>query len=267
MSCADQSRRRDRGRDDPPRRRADASRFAFPRIGVRRRTVAAMIACLVMLLAPIASAQAPGEGAGAYFLVATRSLFDPMFQESVVLMFPRTRTPIVVGLIINKPANVDVKDLFPHAAALKDAAKRVFFGGPVEQGAPSLLLRSAHSLAGAEHVFADVYVVTDPGKIGAILADPKHAGQLRLILGRAQWTPDQLRSEIMEGSWYTSPADESMVLDPHPERLWRILVGRGQLQEVRLRGPDQLRSAAPVGFAIAPSLAAIGADASNWQSR
>src|SRR5271157_4558372 len=37
------------------------------------------------------------------FLVARRSILDPVFERSVVLMLPLKGDPLIVGLIVNKP--------------------------------------------------------------------------------------------------------------------------------------------------------------------
>ena len=61
---------------------------------------------------------------------------------------------------------------------------------------------------------------------------------MRIFLGRAQWLPEQLHYEIMEGAWYVMPADADQVFSSDPTHLWRKLVERGQLQETRFDTPD-----------------------------
>ena len=66
------------------------------------------------------------------FLVATRELQDPLFFHSVILMVPSTEPPFLAGLIINTPAKMRVRDMFPQVAGLKGADDTTYMGGPVE---------------------------------------------------------------------------------------------------------------------------------------
>src|SRR5438552_13877687 len=46
------------------------------------------------------------------YLIARSELADPFFEESVVLMLPAERMPLVVGLIVNKPTKVTLTRLY-----------------------------------------------------------------------------------------------------------------------------------------------------------
>ncbi len=203
---------------------------AWRRLVVQSAFVLAI--CLAFIPARTVAGQAPSAGAKTFFLVATPNMPDPLFQESVILMLPPTNPPLIAGLIVNKPTTTPVNKVFPHARTPKDEV--AYFGGPVYPSDPSLILRTMGSPAGAPRLFDHIYVSTDPDSIAAILKNLAGAKNLRLVLGRAQWSLDQLHAEIMEGSWYVLPADPDMVFSTQPKHLWRELVERGQLQQADL---------------------------------
>ncbi len=176
--------------------------------------------------------RAQSADAKPFFLVATRDLPDPLFQQSVILMLPPGRIPLVAGIIINKPTTIAVRKLFPDSPSLKNQSGTAYFGGPVDPTEPALILRAPGGLGKATRLFDDIYVSADPKSISEFLKDPHPARDLRLFLGRAQWSHDQLRSEILEGSWYVMPAKAEMVFSPDPAHVWRKLVEHAQLQEV-----------------------------------
>ncbi len=193
--------------------------------------------------AAVTAQQAPSEHVKPFFLVATREMPDPVFQQSVILMLPSAQIPLVAGVIINRPTTIPVRKLFPHAADLKNRAGTAYFGGPVDVTEPSLLVRGSQPSGKGTRLFDDVYLSTDPSSIAQFLKDPRGAKDLRLLLGRAQWTRDQVRAEILERSWYMVPAQPELVFSPDPGHIWRVLVEHAELQEVDATGdqdPDAL---------------------------
>jgi putative transcriptional regulator len=201
-----------------------------------------LLTCICFPAAAAAAAQSAETKP--FFLVATRALVDPLFEQSVILMLPPQEPPLVAGLIINKRTAIAVRELFPHAPALKNRDDTAFFGGPVDLSEPSVVMRSAQTSSNATRLFEDIYVSTEPSAVAGLLDDPHPAKDLRLILGRAQWTSDQLHAEMMEGSWYMVPATADGVFSS-PESIWQTLVRRAQLQEVG--GPC---AAPPGGFTL-----------------
>jgi len=203
-----------------------------------RRPVAIVFWVLVALTAaatPICTAHA--ADAKPYFLVASPEMGDPVFSHSVIMMVPTIEAPLLGGVIINEPTGTAAHEVFPHFPALKDDSTSAYYGGPVDNGQPTLALRSSSPPGNATQIFDDVYVSTDADTIAQVLKDHGHPADLRIFLGRAQWLKEQLHSEIMEGAWYVVPADPDQVFSTDPAHLWRKLVQRGQLEEVRFMLP------------------------------
>jgi len=163
-----------------------------------------------------------------YFLVAQPDLPDPMFQESVVLMLPSTGTPLIIGLIVNKPTKMKLNDLFPNTAPFSKRSDPAYFGGPVDIGTPLVVSNSTHAPDGATLLFNDVYLSVDPQEILSLFKNSPESKTVRLYLGRAQWTDEQLHAEMLENSWYNVPSDPAFVFSADPTRVWRTLVARAQ---------------------------------------
>ena len=192
---------------------------------------------LVLLTALMPTLPAFAAGARPYFLVATPQMGDPIFGGSVIMMIPTIDAPLLAGVIINKPTTTSPQEVFPHFPTLKNGPNSAYFGGPVDNGQAIVALRTSHPPAKAIQVFDDVYVSADADTIAQIIKNNTDPANLRIFLGRAQWLNEQLHTEIMEGAWYVVPADAAQVFDADPTHLWRKLVDRGELQEVRLMLP------------------------------
>lgn len=161
------------------------------------------------------------------FLVARRELSDLLFKESVILMLPSTDTDLIVGLIVNKPTRVPLRDVFPKSSALKDRSDTVYFGGPVDVQEPGVLFLASKPSQQAIHLAGDLYVSFDSDFIEGILVKPEEqVREVRLFLGRAQWAPVQLQAEIFRGAWYSKQEENSWIFKRDPENVWPALIGR-----------------------------------------
>lgn len=171
----------------------------------------------------------------AFVLVATRDMPDNLFAHTVILIFaPKETHVLVVGLIVNRPTKIPVKTLFPEAAAMSKERESAYFGGPVDPTDPSILVESAAPPSGSVPAFGDIYAIFDHAAVAKLLKSPSQVKELRVILGRSQWSLDQLHHEVAEGSWYVQPAQESMMFPADGLGLWRKLVNRGQLIETSI---------------------------------
>lgn len=199
------------------------------------RMAAGLLAVSTALIATLATVQKAQsmDLTTPSFLVATRDLQDPLFQHAVILMIPTTEPPLLAGVIINSPAKVRVRDMFPQARQLKSTQETMYLGGPVEPDEASVIFRASSTPGSATRIFDDTYVATGHDAIAGILKDPRFT-DLRVILGKAQWLRDQLYSEVMRGAWYVVPAKPDLVF-ADPGDLWSTLVQGGDLQEAEAR--------------------------------
>ena len=104
-----------------------------------RRQVAIVILWLFALTAlSIPALVARADDAKPYFLVASPEMGDPVFRNSVIMMVPTIQAPLLAGVIINEPTGTSAHEVFPHFPALKDDPNSAYYGGPVDNGTPTL---------------------------------------------------------------------------------------------------------------------------------
>jgi putative transcriptional regulator len=181
--------------------------------------VLAALACACPLAGQSTSAKDLATGK---FLVASRSLTDPNFAQTVVLLVEYGEGG-VVGLVVNR------RTKFPVSRALSvDEAKGrqepVYIGGPVEMAGVMALARSSADIAGAKHVVGDVYLIATKTLLNKSLASPIAASAFHVFLGYAGWSAPQLRNELDRGGWYIVPGDSATVFDGDPGSVWNRLI-------------------------------------------
>ena len=135
---------------------------------------------------------------------------------------------LIVGLIVNKPARVELSEIFPDDPALKNRPETAYFGGPVDPRAPGVVFRSSKAAKQAALLFGDVYVSFDPDFIKELLREPEKTPDLRLFMGRSQWAAAQLRNEMVMEAWYSVWAEKNLIFSASPQSLWRKLFERAE---------------------------------------
>jgi putative transcriptional regulator len=182
----------------------------------------------VLLLAIWATApiwpRAAETSAPAVFLVAKPELQDPNFAQSVVLVvFPKEGGSL--GVILNRPLTMTVKEAFPAEPQLKGRDDTLYLGGPVRATALMYLFQGSTGPDNALPVVDDLYFSGDGPLLDELLSGQSARVQ-RFFLGYAGWADTQLDVEVAQGSWYVMPADLDTVLKGNPETLWRDLLLR-----------------------------------------
>lgn len=165
----------------------------------------------------------------AHLLIASRSLLDPNFVRTVVLILQHNEQG-ALGLVLNRPADKTVKQLWRELGGSECRVDEpVRLGGPV----PGPLM-AVH----ANQFFAELEVM--PGVFFAARKDHldelvRHEGDpLRIFVGHSGWGPGQLERELAEGAWHTLPATSEYVFQDTSE-LWEAAVrsvGRSTLRSV-----------------------------------
>lgn len=205
--------------------------IGFPTLG----SIAILALCALILLARVAIAVAESSGADtkSFFLVASRDMGDPVFQQTVIVMLPPEEPPLVAGVIINKPTDVTLGKLLKQPVTPEQRNERVYFGGPVDLTSPLLLLRTRTPPKASTHLWSDVYAVSDPDSIGEVLKDSHSTDDNRLFLGRAQWAQEQLRGELLEGAWSVMPVRTDMIFERDSAKIWATLIQHEHVREIK----------------------------------
>jgi putative transcriptional regulator len=186
------------------------------------------------------SAPAPARPAGRidltnHFLVAMPGMADETFERTVVYLCEHTEKG-ALGLVINKPIDITLKNLFEkvelkldHRAEL--AAQPVFFGGPVQTERGFVLHEPTG--AGASPYNSTLAVpggleMTTSKDVLEALADGAGPRRVLITLGFSGWSAGQLEDEIGRNGWLTVSADpglmQAVVFDtPVPQRYDKTL--------------------------------------------
>ena len=163
--------------------------------------------------------------AAGMLLVATPTLVDPNFTDTVVLLLDVDDNG-ALGVILNRPSPVPVSEVLEAWGSVVVEPDVLFRGGPVStEGALAVgLLRTA------DDVPVGFRGVT--GRLGLVdldtpveLLDGSLEG-LRIFAGYAGWGAGQLQGEVEEGSWYVVPGDSLDVFRVDPSDLWRDVLRR-----------------------------------------
>lgn len=168
------------------------------------------------------SAVAPGS-----LLVAAPGLLDANFRRAVVYVIEH-RERGSLGVVLNRPSEVAVRDVLPSWAPLSTQPSAVFVGGPVENETALCLatLRTGHDPSTVEGLVAvrgPVALVDLDGDPAALA--PRLRG-LRVFAGYSGWDGGQLAGEIDRGDWIVVPALPDDVLTRQDVGLWGHVLRR-----------------------------------------
>ncbi|WP_432493620.1 YqgE/AlgH family protein [Kineococcus auxinigenes] len=163
-------------------------------------------------------------------LLATPSLTDPNFHRAVVLVLNHDEDG-ALGVVVNRPLEVDVDAVLPGWQAFATAPGKLFQGGPVALDSALGLVAvpgDRPDPAGVRRVFGSVGL----GSVGLVDLDtPPEAvvdelSGLRIFAGYAGWGAGQLEGEIAEEAWFVLPAEARDAFSDDPDRLWADVLRR-----------------------------------------
>jgi len=152
------------------------------------------------------------------FLIAMPGMGDDTFSGAVVYLCEHTEKG-ALGLVINKPIDITLKNLFQKVELSLDspalAELPVFYGGPVQTERGFVL----HEKLGDEPVYSSTLSI--PGGLEMttskdVLEALSHgAGPKRLLvtLGYSGWAAGQLEDELGRNSWLTVDAVPEIIFD------------------------------------------------------
>ena len=177
------------------------------------------------------------EALAGRLLVATPVLGDPNFRRTVVLVVEHEPEQGTLGVVLNRPTEVQVEQVLEPWTELVTGPSVVFRGGPVSPNS-ALALALAHVPGTDEPVGwhpLEGGAQPIPGAVARLglvdLEAPPEllAGgitSLRVFAGYAGWGPGQLQAEIEEGAWYVLAGEPTDAFLAEPERLWPEVLRR-----------------------------------------
>ncbi|MGF1613553.1 MAG: YqgE/AlgH family protein [Gammaproteobacteria bacterium] len=168
-------------------------------------------------------------------LVANQYLADPHFVRAVVLLLDYG-THGAMGLVINRPTNVRLSDVFPTIGPLRSRSDRLYMGGPVAQQQIMLLLRTDRRLKQVAHIFANIFLSGSEATLKQLLAEWDRSASFHAYVGYAGWAPGQLEDEVNRGDWRLVSPDSRILFDVEPLEIWHELLRRSSGLWVYYRG-------------------------------
>ena len=181
-----------------------------------------------------------------FLLVAQADMLDPHFSRTVVLvMRPEDGGPL--GIILNRPTNVQMRELYPERTELAGRDDLVFYGGPVQPDALLFAFRSTVKPPKGLNVSGDIYISGFSEVLDELLRHPENANEQRFFAGYAGWAQGQLEFEIERGGWYTLPLDVDAIFRMNPLTIYDELLKRAAVRRIETRHEFHDRTTAGAG--------------------
>ncbi|NLT55341.1 MAG: YqgE/AlgH family protein [Actinomycetales bacterium] len=158
-------------------------------------------------------------------LVASPVLRDPNFRRSVVILLDHGEDG-ALGLVVNRPLDVDVSVVLPGWQPFATSPGRLFRGGPVQLDSALGLVAvpgDGEEPVGVKRIFGSLGLVdldAPPEVVAGGVAG------LRIFAGYAGWGAGQLEEEIGEGAWYVVDAEARDAFSDEPAVLWQQVLRR-----------------------------------------
>ena len=167
------------------------------------------------------------------FLVASSSLTDPHFSETVVLIVEHGSGG-TTGVIVNRPTATPLSRVLPEMKELTQRAEALFVGGPVARQVLTVLVQADVPPPAATPVFEHIYASRRMETLVHVLQETATGVRFRLYSGYAGWAPGQLQHEIDLGGWRLINAESSVIFEQEPNSIWLTLTRRLSERMVRL---------------------------------
>ena len=172
-----------------------------------------------------ASASMPPLNLADHFLIAMPMMGDTLFGGTVVYVCEH-HAGGALGMIINRPTDVTVDDLFEridlkleidlHSGLANH--EPVMFGGPV-QSDRGFVLHAPDTAYSSSLTVSDAVALTTSRDVLEAVADGHGPQRILITLGCAGWGAGQLEAEILRNDWLTVRADPDILYDtPIEER-------------------------------------------------
>ena len=171
-------------------------------------------------------------------LIANEEMVDPRFRESVVLVTRHGRSKSTIGVIVNRPFEISLDQVFPDFRLATQ--HRLHYGGPVSKGQIVFLVRGGTPPKAAITLADNLYISSDGGSLRRLVEASTPTDRLRVFDGFASWAPGQLENEIDRGDWYLLPVDADALFSEPLGDLWQKLLRRSTQRMVLAPHPSSM---------------------------
>ncbi len=165
------------------------------------------------------------------FLIAMPGMADGTFEGTVVYLCEHTERG-ALGLVINKPIDIKLKNLFEKVELKLDltelAEQPVFFGGPVQTERGFVLHEKRNADAAPFNSTLSVpggLDMTTSKDVLESMADGAGPARVLVTLGYSGWSAGQLEDEIGRNGWLNVNADPAVIFDTPVEQRYDRALG------------------------------------------
>ncbi len=157
------------------------------------------------------------------FLIAMPTLLDPEFQQTVTYICAHSNEG-TMGIVINRPMKIGLGEILSQMELPTIDPEieqiQIFQGGPVQQDRGIIIHEPPTEWDSTINVTDNLGVATSRDILEAI---SKGAGPKKSLvaLGYASWGAGQIEQELVDNSWLTIQADESILFDTPPAKRWK----------------------------------------------
>ena len=177
------------------------------------------------------------------FLIAMPGMGDGTFAGTVVYLCEHTEKG-ALGLVINKPIDIKLKNLFEKVELTLDredlADAPVYFGGPVQTERGFVLHGPSKAYSSTLPITPEVSLTTSKDVLEAV-AEGSGPERMLVTLGYSGWGAGQLETEIAQNAWLTVTAQSDIIFDTPADEKYNAAL--------KLLGIDTLQLSGQAGHA------------------
>lgn len=161
------------------------------------------------------------------------------FHRTVVLICEHNKEG-AFGLVLNRPSENTLKDVFDAKLPPSLRDETLFGGGPVQPAAMSYL--HTDLFLPQANVMDNLELGHELDRLVELGEAWSAAKQIRVFAGYAGWSPGQLDDELRRESWLVHPASLELIFHTPAAELWQhVLRARGDWQSRLLaESPEDL---------------------------
>ena len=157
------------------------------------------------------------------FLIAMPQMEDSYFANTVTYLWKHNDDG-ALGIVINKPLEVCIADIFDELqieCSIEEGPFRkgaVLAGGPVERDKGFIIHDAGENWESSISVTEDISICTSKSILEDIASGNGPENYL-IALGCAGWEAGQLEREITTNAWLTVPADPTLIFSGDYENM------------------------------------------------
>ena len=157
-----------------------------------------------------------------HFLLAMPGMADTNFGGAVVFLAEHSAKG-ALGLVINRPMELDLKSLFERIDLKLDIAplstSAVFYGGPVQTDRGFVLHQPLGTWSSTVTVHDSLGLTSSKDVLEAV-AEGTGPARLLVTLGYAGWGEGQLDEEMHRHGWHVVDGDDDLVFHVSAQERW-----------------------------------------------